>query len=337
MHLSSPSCITSPESWLGRTLQENKNWIVFINPNEILEINNLLDQWRKNPTEYLQYKIQKSDLPNLSKRFLEIRSELEGGRGFFLLRGLPVNLYSTEEAKVVFWVLAKLLGEPQGQDKLGSLMHSVTNTGLKVAENSEVRSYQTDDELTFHNDGGDAFMLLCLKTAPSGGISKLVSVASIYNEILKRRPDLIEILQQPFYFDTRGQHPTGLKIQTCPIFNFHQGFLSVLYKRRYLFSAQRFPEVPKLTEQQIEALDLFEEICNDPNVQLSFYMEPGDLQIANNFSVLHSRTKYQDHSDPKERRHLLRIWLTLPNGRPLPAVFEKTREFRDSYLSRLSK
>jgi hypothetical protein len=155
MDLPFPNYITSPDSWVGRTLQENKNWIVSINSDEILEINHLLDQWRQNPVEYLQYQFQKSSLPILSKRFLEIRSELEGGRGFFLLRGLPVNLYSTEEAKIVFWVLAKLLGEPQGQDKLGSLMHSVTNTGLKVAENSEVRSYQTDDELTFHNDGGD--------------------------------------------------------------------------------------------------------------------------------------------------------------------------------------
>lgn len=81
-------------------------------------------------------------------------------------------------------------------------------------------------------------------------------------------------------------------------------------------------------------MQLVEALCNDPAIQLSFYMEPGDVQIANNYSVLHARTKYEDHDDPAERRHLLRAWLTLPNGRSLPPAFEYTREFRTSYLSR---
>src|SRR5437868_8530439 len=229
---------------------------------------------------------------------------------------------------MVFWALAVHLGDPQGQDRLGNRMHSVTNTGLRVDSTNAVRSYQTDDELTFHNDGGDAFMLLCLKTAKSGGVSKLVSVAKVYNEVLTRRPDLVEILQEPFYFDTREQHPTGLKVQISPIFNFFDGRLSALYKRRYLLSAQRFAEVPRLTEAQEQAVQLIEDICNDPKIQLTFYMQPGDVQMANNYSVLHARSKYEDHEDPAERRHLLRAWLTLPNGRKLPAPFELTREFR---------
>jgi hypothetical protein len=179
-------------------------------------------------------------------------------------------------------------------------------------------------------------MLLCLKTAKSGGVSKLVSVAQVYNEVLKRRPELVEVLQQPFHFDTREQHPTGLKVQTSPILNFFDGRLSALYKRRYLLAAQRFPEVPRLTEAQQQAVQLVEEICNDPAIQLSFYMQPGDVQMANNYSVLHARSKYEDYDEPEQRRHLLRAWLTLPNGRPLPPAFEFTREFRTSYLSRAS-
>lgn len=273
-------------------------------------------------------------LPLTARRFESIRSELEGGRGFALIRGLPVQRYSTEENRLIFWALVLLLGEPQEQDAAGNRMHSVTNTMKRVEGSSDVRSYQTDDELTFHNDGGDAFMLLCLKTAKSGGMSKLVSVEKLYNEVLKRRPDLIQVLQQPFHFDTREQHPTGLKVQTSPILNFFEGRLSALYKRRYLLAAQRFPEVPRLTRAQEEAVQLVETICNDPAVQLSFYMEPGDVQIANNYATLHARTKYQDFEDPAERRHLLRAWITLPNGRSLPPAFELTREFRSSYLSR---
>jgi hypothetical protein len=326
--------IKGPDVWTQENFKNHLNWISHWSQEEIDEIHTLVDRWRQAPCPVEAMDIKQNMTPLLSTRFHAIRQDIEGGKGFYLLRGLPISQFSASEAQVIAWVLSNHLGTPQGQDKLGSLIHSVTNTGLKVAENSEVRSYQTDDELTFHNDGGDAFMLLCFKTAKSGGMSKLVSVSAVFNELLKRRPDLIETLQETYYFDTRGQHPTGLKIQHCPILNFYQGYLSVLYKRRYLFAAQRFPEVPKLSEKQIEALDLFEAICNEPEIQLSFYMEPGDIQIANNFSVLHSRTKYEDHPEPDQKRHLFRIWLTLKNGRPLPPVFEGTREFRTSYLSR---
>src|SRR5690606_18989719 len=117
-------------------------------------------------------------------------------------------------------------------------------------------------------------------------------------------------------------------------FNFYEGKLSALYKRVYIEMAQRFPEVPRLTEEQVAALNLIDEICNEPDMQLSFMMEPGDIQIGNNYSIFHSRTKYQDHDNPEERRRLLRTWLTLSSGRDLPPVFAETREFAQSYRRR---
>ncbi|MET4578945.1 TauD/TfdA family dioxygenase [Ottowia thiooxydans] len=326
-----------PEVWSGAELSGQTDWIQHVEPAEIDEIDAMLMAFKGRTTALTDLGRGDFPMPRIARRFAAIRSELEGGRGFALLRGLPVGRYSLEDSRLVFWAMAVHLGDPQTQDRLGNRMHSVTNTGLKVDNTNSVRSYQTDDELTFHNDGGDAFMLLCLKTAKSGGISKLVSVAKIYNEVLMRRPDLIEVLQAPFHFDTRDQHPTGLKVQTSPILNFFDGRLSALYKRRYLLTAQRFPEVPRLTTAQEEAVQLVEEICNDPEIQMSFSMQPGDIQMANNYSVLHARSKYEDYEDPAERRHLLRAWLTLPNGRSLPPHFELTREFRTSYLSRHSE
>ncbi|WP_137919110.1 TauD/TfdA family dioxygenase [Hydrogenophaga sp. 2FB] len=326
--------LSGPEVWSGPALGARTDWIQHLEPAEVAEIDAMLAAHRGNTTALTDLTRDDFAMPRLARRFEAVRADLEGGRGFALLRGLPVQRYSTDEARRIFWAMAVHLGDPQGQDKQGNRMHSVTNTGLRVDSTNSVRSYQTDDELTFHNDGGDAFMLLCLKTAKSGGISKLVSVAQLYNEVMQRRPDLIEVLQQPFHFDTREQHPTGLKVQTSPILNFFEGRLSALYKRRYLLAAQRFPEVPRLTPAQEQAVQLVEDICNDPAVQLSFSMQPGDVQMGNNYAVLHARTKYEDFDDPAERRHLLRAWLTLPNGRPLPPPFELTREFRTSYLAR---
>jgi len=326
--------LVGPEVWSGETLRGRTDWVVHFSDAEIAEVDAMLRARKEEGAALFGLGPDDFKMPRIADRFEAVRSELEGGRGFTLLRGLPVRRYSLEEARMVFWAMAVHLGDPIGQDRIGNRMHSVTNTHQRVEGSNEVRSYQTDDELTFHNDGGDAFMLLCLRTAKAGGMSKLVSVSNIYNEVLSRRPDLVEVLQQPFHFDTREQHPTGLKVQVSPILNFFGGKLSALYKRRYMMSAQRFPEVPRLTPAQEQAVQLVEALCNDPAIQLSFYMEPGDVQIANNYSVLHARTKYEDHDDPAERRHLLRAWLTLPNGRSLPPAFEYTREFRTSYLSR---
>lgn len=326
--------LSGPEVWSAAELNGRTDWIEHVEPAEVVEIDAMLKAFRGRSMELTELGRHDFPMPRMARRFEAIRSELEGGRGFALLRGLPIDRYSLEESRMVFWAMAVHLGDPQKQDRVGNRIHNVTNTGLRVDSTNSVRSFQTDDELTFHNDGGDAFMLLCLKTAKSGGVSKLVSVAKLYNEVLTRRPDLIEVLQQPFHFDTRDQHPTGLQVQTSPILNFFDGRLSALYKRRYLLAAQRFPDVPRLTALQEQAVQLVEDICNDPAIQMNFSMQPGDVQMANNYSVLHARSKYEDYEDLAQRRHLLRAWLTLPNGRALPPHFELTREFRTSYLSR---
>jgi alpha-ketoglutarate-dependent taurine dioxygenase len=108
----------------------------------------------------------------------------------------------------------------------------------------------------------------------------------------------------------------------------------VLYKRRYLRTAQEYPEVPRLTVAQQEAIDLIEELTKDPEIQLTFLMEPGDMQIASNYAVLHARSKYEDFEEPERKRHLLRAWVTLANGRPLPHAFAHSREFGTAYARR---
>lgn len=328
--------LTGSDAWRGTDLQEQRSWITCFSAEELNELDRLvgtLARYQENPLT-----LQRKDftVPLLSARFEHVRNEIEGGRGFQLLRGIPVGRYSLAQNKTLFWALSLLLGDPQEQDGAGNLMHSVTNTGKRVENSESTRGYETDDELTFHNDGGDAFMLLCLKTAASGGISKLVSVSQLFNEILRRDPSIVQVLQEPFYFDTRTQHKDGQRLQAVPIMNFFGGKLSALYKRKYIETAQRFPETPRLTPEQVTALDLLDEICADPSVHLSFSMEPGDIQIGNNYTIFHSRTKYQDHPEPEKRRHLLRTWITLPNGRALPPIFAGTREFSSSYKRRLA-
>ena len=323
--------------WRGNQIRDKPTWIYRLSPQDLAEIDHAMVHVRARSVPLFEMTAGDFPLGAFGERLTRLRDELEGGRGFQLLRGLPVDRYSLGENRILAWGVASHIGSPEPQDRKGSLMHDITDTGKTVDGSDATRGFETNEELSFHNDGGDAFMLLCLRTARSGGVSKLVSAGALFNEILARRPDLAEVLQQPFHFDARAQEGSGRpRCQVVPIFTYHAKHLSALYKRRYIELAQRFPEVPRLTAEQEEALDLVDAICADPDFHLSFEMEPGDVQMGNNYAVLHSRTQFQDHDEPHRKRHLLRIWMTLPNGRPLPQVFGQTREFGPAYARRMA-
>lgn len=322
--------------WTGAALRDRPaEWVHHLAAGEVAELDAALAAAKRRGARLFTMTRDDFPLGGLAERLLALRGTIDEGRGFQLLRGVPVGRYTEEECRLLTWGLATHLGEPEPQDGQGSLMHDIRDTGQRVETTDNVRGFQTNSELSFHNDGGDAFMLLCLRTARSGGTSKLVSVAALFNAILARRPDLAAVLQRPFHFDARAQQGSGKpRVQVVPILCHHLGRMHAIYKRAYIQLAQRFPEVPRLTPEQLEAMDLVDALCADPGFHLSFEMQPGDLQIGSNHGVLHSRTDYVDHEDPALKRHLLRIWLTLPNGRPLPPDYAETREFCHTYARR---
>ena len=138
----------------------------------------------------------------------------------------------------------------------------------------------------------------------------------------RRKPDLLSVLLDPIETDRRGEVPEGGKPYfTIPVFNYHDGLVSAIYQRQYIESARRFPGVPPLTPQQIEALDLLDQLANDPKLNLMMELEPGDIQLVHNHTILHDRTAFEDYPEPERKRHLLRLWLAPPRARPLPEVF----------------
>ena len=136
------------------------------------------------------------------------------------------------------------------------------------------------------------------------------------------RPDLLSVLLDPIETDRRGEVPEGSKPYfTIPVFNYHDGLVSAIYQRQYIESARRFPGVAPLSPQQIEALDLLDQLANDPNLNLMMELQPGDIQLVHNHTILHDRTAFEDYPEPERKRHLLRLWLAPPNARRLPEVF----------------
>jgi hypothetical protein len=252
----------------------------------------------------------------------EVLAELLEGRGFILLRGLRVERMTREEQAIAYLGIGSWLGRFRSQNAKGHLLGHVKDLGLDISD-PNVRYYQTNRRLEYHTDSVDVVGLLCLNTAKVGGASYLASSMTVYKEVLTRRPELMPALFEPFPTDRRGEVPEGMKPWfDIPVFHWYAGRLSCIYVRQYIESAQKhFPEARRLDSAQREAMDLMDDLCNDPSIHLAMEFLPGDIQLLHNHQILHSRSDFENWPEPERHRHLLRLWLAPPEARPLPHVF----------------
>jgi len=317
-----PPLQTGPAAWYGPDVSGRTDWIVQLSSSDVAEIRSALDAWKARPNRGpAPLKAADFPLPQLAARLQTIRSELIDGRGFILMKGMPVRQWSHEDSAMAFIGLGAHLGLARSQNAKGHLLGHVRDVGL-ASTDPNVRIYQTHERQTFHTDSCDVVGLLCLRPARSGGDSLLVSSSTLYNEMRRRRPDLAAVLFEPVPTDRRGEVPAGMKPWfEIPVLNWYQGHLTALYQRQYVDSSQRLPEAPRLSAQQIEALDLFDALTNDPALHFSMRLDEGDMQFVHNHTMLHDRTAFEDWPDPAQRRYLLRLWLAVPGARALPPVF----------------
>jgi len=317
-----PPELNITSTWYGPEMAQRKNeWIKELSPDEVMELEKTAEAVLNSNQNVGSLTSSGFPLPTLGAKLIALREELIHGRGFALLRGLSVSKYNEQEAGTIFYGLGCHLGSPRSQNAMGHMLGHVRDLGKKSSD-PNTRIYQTNERQTFHTDSSDVVGLLCLKTAKMGGTSLLVSASTIFNEMRKHRPDLLELLLQPIATDRRGEVPEGmLPYLLIPVFSFYEGFLTTFYQRQYIDSAQRFPDAPRLTPLHVEALDMFDNLANDPKLYLSMELEPGDMQFVYNHALLHDRTGFQDWEEPAQKRHLLRLWLSIPDDRPLPEIF----------------
>jgi len=312
--------------WYGSELAERDDWIEQLSEGEIGEVNRAIDQLEKTDSDVETIaSLGPQDIPlaRLGPRLRGVLEEVMKGRGFVLIRGLPVERWTRREAAIAFLVIGVHLGNLRMQNAEGHLLGHVRDLG-RSSEDPNTRIYQTRERQTHHTDSCDVVGLLCLRTAKSGGLSSLVSSTTIFNEMRRRRPDLLNVLLQPIETDRRGEVPEGGKPYfNIPVFNYHDGLVSAIYQRQYIESARRFPGVDPLSALQIEALDLFDQLANDPKLNLMMELQPGDIQLVHNHTILHDRTAFEDYPESDRKRHLLRLWLAPPSARPLPEVYKE--------------
>ena len=306
-------------NWKGPELASSSEWIYRLTENDIGELETALRQIKSRGLEIPAIRQQDFPLPTFSKKLAGVLQELECGRGFTLMRGIPVERYDAEDAKIIYWGIMTYFGEAAAQNMMGELVSDVRAIDGDWNRNFNIRGYQTRVHLPFHCDKADLVGLMCLQTAKLGGASCISSSVAIHNEILRTRPDLLEALYQPFHIDHRGEgFDDEDPFYMAPVFALHKGHFYARFGQKYVESAQRFSQVPRLTPAQIEGMDLFSTLALSDEFRLDMTFQRGDIQLLNNHLIVHSRTDYEDWPEPERRRHLLRMILLSGDDKNAP-------------------
>ncbi len=313
--------ITSPDAWRGVELTGSTDWLVQLSDDDIDEIDRALRSVLDREVALAAIDRESFALPVLAGKLARCASEVEHGRGFVVLTGFPVDRYTDDQAGMVFWGLGTYLGLPVMQNPRGELLGHVKDYGRQFGR-VDVRGYETSAHLPFHSDGCDEVGLMCLRQAKAGGASSIVSALTLHNEILDRHPEFLAPLYRGFHYIRReaAMSDAAVTPHRVPVFGHVGGIVSCRYVRAQIEAGAAKLE-QELSTLEIEALNCLDELARDPGLHLDMDLRGGDIQLCNNYSMLHSRTDFEDWPEPGRERHMLRLWLTCRQRRPLPEDF----------------
>jgi hypothetical protein len=258
-------------------------------------------------------------LPTLAALFADVTREQIDGRGFVLVRGVPIDGLAPDQIELLYWGIGQHVGRPIYQRRTDDLLVYVRDQG--VDPNSPlVRGYQTSARLDYHCDSSDVVALLCVRPAASGGVSTIVSSVAVHDELVRRSPEVAALLHEQWWHDRKSGDGMDSFFQ-CSVFASRDGRLFAHYGRAYMESASRHPDIPPLPADRTAALDALDELTNSADFVLNMDFQPGDIQFLNNYTVMHARTEYIDHPEPSRKRELIRLWLVMDTNLGLPEDF----------------
>src|SRR5262245_45388355 len=313
--------ITSPKAWRGETLARDSSWIVRLTDADIAEIDRALAVAKASGRPLESISREQFPLRGVRAVLEQAVAEMYDGRGFVVLRGLPVRRYSDDDVGLIFWGFGRYMGAPLYQNPQGELLGHVYDHG-RTYGNIDVRGYETNAYLPYHTDAGDMVGLLCLRRSLEGGLSSIVSSTTVHNEILAQHPEYLGLLYNGYYYIRREAALTdrGVSERPIPVFGFRDGVVSCRLIRNQINAGAVKRGVP-LTTLEKEALDFLDEQTRRPDLRLDLDLQPGDIRLINNYTILHSRTGFVDGPEPHQKRHMLRLWLKFPKPWPLSPEF----------------
>jgi len=304
--------IESAANWLGCDMRPQQgNWLVELKQVEVAELGTAIDSLLARDADMASVNRADIPLPTLAEKIAGWAHEVGKGRGFVVVRGLPVEEWGEEKTAWAYWTIGHHLGQPGAQNPQNELLGHVVDYD-ELGNDPMVRRYRTAGNIDFHCDAADLVGLLCLQAAKSGGQSRIVSSVTVFNEVMRRSPELIPRLFEPFFLDRRNEQRAGqvgyFPVQPC-CFSAPQE-LKTFYHSEYFRSVERFAGV-EIDPAARQLLDIYDEICATDEYYLDMWLEPGDMQFVSNHTLLHARTAYEDWPEKEQRRHLLRLWISL--------------------------
>ncbi|MEL0105328.1 MAG: TauD/TfdA family dioxygenase [Rhodospirillaceae bacterium] len=311
--------LVDPAGWTADELAASDDWIYELSEAEQADICKAVSHIEREGVPILDITRENFPLPEFDKGLAALYDELLEGRGFFLIRDVPVEGFTKEQAAIAFWGIGTRLGRTVSQNTKGHMLGHVKALGQDY-EDQLARGYQTADEMHFHSDMCDYVALMCLHPSKSGGASRIASSVTLYNELLKLNADFVEDLVKDFYFTKYNESKDGKPSwYTMPVFSFQDGYFSSKGIGSRIMKAQNIPDVPKFTELRQQAVAAYLDKVNEIYFDMDFL--PGDIQVLHNHVMLHSRTAFEDWPESDRKRHLIRLWLCDDHGRPTASGF----------------
>lgn len=308
-------------AWLGNELDQREDWRRRLDGDEIEECvaaakRLSFDAQNATPDEIIAW------LPKLSHRLKQIQFDLENHSGATLLQGFPIERIDASATERLFVALMSRVGTPVPQTTQGSTLFHVRDEGFD-SRDPRARGPSSRNRLSFHSDRCDVIAFLCIRDASRGGDNQIVSSVALFERMKRECPELLQELMRPFWYkrhnvDSGNEHAYYQQ----PVFSVFEGRFASSLLRVLIDRAYADPHIPDMTQTQREALDLVESMANLEEMNLCFHQHPGDIVLLNNFVTLHRRTEFEDDIDPAKKRHLLRLWLAMPNSRPLAPEFK---------------
>lgn len=312
--------VANKASWPEVPIRES-DWMVHIDAAAREEILRVANQLARHPLPMTSLRPNDFQMPHCQQLARRLREILTQGARFVLIDRLPMEEISDQQATQIYWLLSAMVSPPVAQKLDGSMVFEVKDTGKVAAPGSGVRPAETNAEQSIHNDNAfneaapDVVGLFCLRQAKEGGSSRVMSFYTAHNELMRKHPDVLKRLYQPFPHDRQKEHwPDEEKIFNAPIFSFENSELLARFSPHPIQNAYQLLQ-KKMDDETEHALSIMRSVCNESGISLSFTMERGQIQYVNNRQIGHSRTGFRDHDDPSLKRHMVRLWLRNSGGR----------------------
>lgn len=310
-------------SWTSHEMQNEADWTVSLSKEDHRELHEALQTAKTRSEDVLEITQDDFPLNSFKTKLQEVSHELLNGRGFVRLSSLDGDRYSDEDLTLIYWGIGLHLGDPWPQNKHGHVLGDVIDQNRAVDDPHARGNEIGGSALQFHTDGSDFVGLMCLHEGQSGGLSLVSNAVRLHNEMVGTRPDLAEALYEPMPWDFRGEEAPGERPYYFKApFTEHDGKFFLFCVPPYIRASQRHETAPRLSDIQLEALTMLEELAAREDMYVAMPLRRGDIQFVYNYHVFHGRTAYIDPPPPGHKRHLKRLWLSAHELKSRPEQLE---------------